>query len=57
MVLAARKMALYFWMRFVHSVAEEELEEESVAKYSGPAGEEEGYGLGTGSSQMPPRSG
>ena len=51
MVLAARKIALYFWMRFVHSAAEEELEDESVAKYS----EEEGHGLGTGSPQMPPR--
>ena len=33
-VLAARKSALYFWMRFVHSGAEEEFEEESVANNS-----------------------
>ena len=38
LVLAALKMALYFWMRLVHSVgAEEEFEEESQAKYSGLA--------------------
>ena len=37
MVVAARKMALYFWMRLVHSGAEEEFEEESQAKYSGLA--------------------